>query len=277
MIAWIFCPQKRKYGECVMKKEIFGTREWADKSYNVISGCSHDCIYCYAKNTALRFYKTTVETWKEESERDRKPVIGRAKRVMFPTAHDITPEHLALNLEGIATVLGRGHEILIVSKPHLACIKAICEKFADFKDRILFRFTIGSASNTILKFWEPNAPSFEERLEALKYAFECGFETSVSCEPMLDENIHRVVAAVRDHVTDSIWIGKMNNCITRVTRNTGGDLVCIEAAEKLQAQQHDDFIWFLFRTFQSDPKIKWKESIKKVVGLDLATVAGEDK
>ena len=153
---------------------------------------------------------------------------------MFPTTHDISPENLEVNLEGIAHVLNRGHDILIVSKPHLECIKAICDKFIAFKDKILFRFTIGSASDKVLKFWEPNAPDFCERLASLKHAFECGFETSVSCEPMLDERIEDVVTKVEPYVTDAIWIGKMNNCTARVNRNTNGDPTYIKAAEAIQ-------------------------------------------
>lgn len=259
-----------------MKTEIFGTREWAEKNYNVITGCSHDCIYCYAKSNALRFKTTTVEDWKIEKERKKKPSIGKANRVMFPTTHDISPKNLEINLEGIAHVLNRGHEILIVSKPHLECIKAICDKFVAFKDKILFRFTIGSASNNVLAFWEPNAPDFMERIEALRHAFFCGFATSVSCEPMLDENIDLVVEAARAYVTDAIWLGKMNDCVTRVSRNTNGDPAYIKAAREVEAQQNDEFIKKLYDKFKDDPMIKWKESIKKVVGLELATVAGED-
>lgn len=259
-----------------MKKEIFGTREWAEKNYNVITGCSHDCIYCYAKSNALRFETTTVEDWKIEKERKKKPSIGKANRVMFPTTHDISPENLEINLKGIAHVLNRGHEILIVSKPHLECIKAICDRFVAFKDKILFRFTIGSASDKVLKFWEPNAPNFAERLASLRHAFSCGFATSASCEPMLDEYIELVVDAVYDYVTDAIWLGKMNDSVARVSRNTDGDIVYIQAAKEVEAQQNDEFVKKLYDKFKDDPKIKWKESIKKVVGLELATVAGQD-
>lgn len=260
-----------------MKKEIFGTREWADKSYNVIVGCSHDCIYCYAKSHALRFKQTTVESWHEEKERVKKGAIGKANRVMFPTTHDITPAHLDLSLDGIAYILSRGHEVLIVSKPHLECIEAICKQFSGFRDKILFRFTIGSASDKVLKFWEPNAPNFAERLASLKHAFACGFATSVSCEPMLDEHIELVVDAVRDYVTDAIWLGKMNNCMARVNRNTDGDVTYLLAAEKLEAEQSDEFIKYLYARYQYDSLIKWKESIKKIVGLELATLPGEDR
>jgi DNA repair photolyase len=38
-------------------KPAFGTKEWAEKNENLISGCSHDCKYCYAKSTAIQYKK----------------------------------------------------------------------------------------------------------------------------------------------------------------------------------------------------------------------------
>ena len=60
-----------------MKKEIFGTREWADKNYNVIFGCAHDCIYCYAKNNMIRFKKTTAEDGKMKKSVPKSLALGK--------------------------------------------------------------------------------------------------------------------------------------------------------------------------------------------------------
>ena len=38
----------------------------------------------------------------------------------------------------------------------------------------------------------------------------------------------------------------------------------------------DDFIWSLYRRYKDDPMVKWKDSIKQVVGLDRPTVKGLD-
>ena len=51
-------------------KPLFGTREWAEKNENLISGCSHDCAYCYAKATAVQYKKNTSGNWKNEVIRD---------------------------------------------------------------------------------------------------------------------------------------------------------------------------------------------------------------
>jgi hypothetical protein len=41
--------------------------------------------------------------------------------------------------------------------------------------------------------------------------------------------------------------------------------------------QSDDNIKALFERYKGNPKVKWKESIKKVVGIALATEAGLDQ
>jgi DNA repair photolyase len=143
------------------------------------------------------------------------------------------------------------------------------------KDRILFRFTIGSANDEVLSFWEPGAPSFRERLGSLKLAYHHGFETSVSCEPMLDDGIEDVVAAVEDYVTDAIWIGKANKLASRLSLNKAPAEI-VQAGRLLEDSQSNARIEQLFTKLGDHPKIKWKDSIKQVVGLDRPTEAGLD-
>jgi DNA repair photolyase len=39
-----------------MDKE-YGTREWASTNVNFITGCSNNCLYCYARAMAIKFGK----------------------------------------------------------------------------------------------------------------------------------------------------------------------------------------------------------------------------
>ena len=187
-----------------------------------------------------------------------------------PSAHDIRPEHLQENMEFLKHILEAGNEVLIVSKPHLVCIKEIRKTFADDKDKILFRFSIGSADDKVLKFWEPGAPGFKERLDCLKWAHKNGFGTSVSCEPMLDNNIEKVIKKVSPYVTETIWIGKINHLIGvtgrgRLEFNEHNDPETLAKAYALIGWQSDDQIMKLYDQYKDDPKIMRKESIKKVI------------
>ena len=261
------------------EKTVFGTQEWAKYSENCIKGCSHDCKYCYAKSNAGRFKRNTIGGWKNEVVKLDKVSKGFHKRegtIMFPTTRDITPVHLDECISFLGKMLRPGNDILVVSKPHLDCIKEICDQFPQYKDHILFRFTIGSSDSAILKFWEPGAPDFMERLDSLKYAFDRGYKTSVSCEPMLDRNIDQVVELVSPYVTDSIWLGKMNHLNTRLSLNGFKDQDTLRRAKELMDTQSDERIWGIYNRYKDNPQVKWKESIKKVVGLEIPVEKGLD-
>lgn len=196
---------------------------------------------------------------------------------MFPTAHDITDQNLDECLLVLKRMLVAGNDLLIVSKPRLSCVTRLCESLDRYKDQIVLRFSIGSTDNKVLKYWEPGAPSFTERLKCLQYAYAKEFETSVSGEPMLDGDPDALIAAVEPYVTDSIWLGKINRLRQILPFNCPRDPEAVRRGEALVALQSDEAILALYRRHNRNPKIKWKDSIKTVVGLDRPTVAGLDK
>jgi DNA repair photolyase len=262
------------------KKKIFGTKEWAVKNINFINGCKHNCKYCYSKEMAIRFNRKTPENWEIEVVRSKDVEKKYSKydgRVMFPSSHDITPDHLRDALIVLKKLLEAGNEVLIVTKPHLICIDTLCKTFKKFRRQILFRFTIGSSVSSVLKFWEPNAPSFEERLDCLKKAHKLGFETSVSCEPMLDSKVDKLIDVIIPFVSNSIWIGKANFLHKRMKTNGVKDKLSYKKAKELEDwQENKDNILKLYEKYKDNPKIKWKESIKKVLGIEIATDDGMD-
>ena len=156
------------------KGRSHGTQEWSVKTINCCTGCSHDCRYCYAKEMAIRFKQVTASQW--PLERIRQKDVDRIYKkydgqVMFPSSHDITPNNLDACLTALRCLIIVGNKMLVVSKPHIDCIKAFCEKFRPYRRRILFRFTIGACDDKILSYWEPNAPAYAERKACLMYAY----------------------------------------------------------------------------------------------------------
>ena len=244
---------------------LFGTKEWAPNNFNFMNGCSNDCTYCYAKDMAIRFKRKTADNWKDEQPVDlSKRSYGKKEgSIMIPSSHDVTPGNIDVALPIIQKLLENGNELLIVTKPHFECTRQIVDTFLNQKGQIRFRFTIGSADNSILKLWEPGAPDFGERLRSLEYAFEKGYSTSISCEPMLDNHFDKLFDAVLPYVTDAIWAGKMNMAQKRVKSNTKGEFPQTEI-DKLLASQTDEKIIALFKKYNGTQKIQWKESIKRV-------------
>ena len=261
-------------------KQVFGTYEWAVENANFINGCSNNCKYCYSREMAIRFKRKTTENWSQE-EINYNQFNKKIKKVdgfiMFPSSHDITSVNLPSTIIFLRRLLEARNNILIVSKPHFDVIEAICNNFSDYKKNILFRFTIGSKNTETLKFWEPGAPEYEERKKCFIYAYEKGFETSISCEPMLDAHTIALVSDLQDYVTDFIWIGKANFLLRRLTMNGIVDEETTNRAQKLINSQSDSNIKLLYRKLKNNPKIKWKESVKKVLNLEISTVKGLDE
>ena len=252
------------------KKPSTENRQWAEKYENLISGCAHDCKYCYAKSMIVQYKNNTIEDWKNEVVRNpyllEKKFRKRNDLIMIPSSHDITPAHLQENMVFIGNILAAGNKVLIVSKPHLECVQSMCNAFTPFKDNILFRFTIGSVDSDTLQYWETNAPDFNERLESLKYAFNAGYQTSVSCEPMLDDKVDQVIDKVIPYVTETIWLGKPNRLIERLSTNGFRyDQQVTNQARKLIGLFSDEYILTLYERYKDNPKIMWKSSIKKVL------------
>lgn len=268
------------------KSKVSGTREWAVNNVNCVRGCAHNCAYCYARfNAVERFKWLPLEQWPNEEVRWKQ--VNRAWKkmdgvTMFPTTHDITPGVLKPCLTVLKNLLTAGNQVLVVSKPHLECIRAICAECEPWKGQLMFRFTIGAYDDAILKHWDRNAPLFGERLDSLKHAFAAGYKTSVSVEPMLDaDNVVGLVDRLIPFVTDSLWIGKMNRVEKRVAVKTPEDAA---AVKRIVEGQTDEKIRKIYEALKDRPlvkkqyerAIKWKESIKEVLGLDLATEPGLD-
>jgi DNA repair photolyase len=260
-----------------IKTKNHGTQEWSVKTVNCCTGCSHDCLYCYAKGMAIRFKQVTANQWPQEQIRP-KDVSKRHQKydgqVMFPSSHDITPNNLGACLTVLKNLLDSGNRVLVVSKPHLDCINKICDTFGIFRDQILFRFSIGACDDGILSYWEPNAPSYDERKRCLIYANQAGFRTSVSVEPMLDSaNIDTLIKELLPYVTHSLWIGTMNHSgrFRKVS-----NMVLRQAINTIRRGQTDSIIKAIYERHKTNLKIKWKKEIKKVVGIPIPTQNGLD-
>ena len=271
--------KKTVLSKSAKRRQVSGTLEWASRNANYINGCSNDCKYCYAKSMAVRFGRKTQDSWKFEEvnfEKLRARWNQKDGYTMFPSSHDISPENLDYSLEFMGRLIEKGNQVLVVTKPHLSVIESICRRFAGDRDKILFRFTIGSCNTETLKFWEPFAPSFEERLSSLQYAFSKGFKTSVSCEPALDTRTEELVHFLLPYVTDAVWIGLPNRLKGSLKLNGANDFLTLNCAKDLIKNQSIGWVRNLYDTFKTNSQIKWKESIKKIIGIEWPTEVGLD-
>jgi len=162
-------------------------------------------------------------------------------------------------------LLDAGNDVLIVSKPHWQCITLICDRFKEHRDKILFRFTIGSTDNDVLAFWEPGAPNFQKRLACLQYAFQTGYKTSVSCEPYLDPYVVYTYTACKPYITDSFWVGKLRHFNCRVKLDDATPEQIKKYVEPLKAAQNDDVVKSIHKLLYDKSFVMWKDSIRDVI------------
>jgi len=251
------------------KSKINRVQDWSEKTINCCNGCSNGCLYCYARGEAvLRFGRLTDEEWQLGAVREKDVAKSYPKydqTVMFPSTHDITED----NFEACKAVLGKlleaGNRVLVVSKPRPELIEKLCQEFEAYKNQILFRFTIGTNTETILEFWEPNAPTFAERKMALIATYSAGFRTSVSMEPMLESaTACDLVEELRPFVTQSIWIGTMNHAwyIKKYE-----DPMIDAAFDRIEEGQAPDRLQPIYDRYKDDPLVLFKSDFLKKLGL----------
>jgi DNA repair photolyase len=197
------------------------------------------------------------------NKRSEKPIKFKEGGIMFPTTHDLPFKHSDWWMPFLKGLLEKGNDVLIVSKPELASIKLICDTFEDYKDKIEFRFTIGTHDDENRKYWEPGAPRMYERITALIYAYESGYKTSVSMEPLLDKRPEILIRYIEKFVTETIWIGTMNHMSIADFQN-GREMCWFEEMKRINSRENMQRIYDLLK---DNPKIRWKDSVRDLLGL----------
>jgi hypothetical protein len=100
-------------------------------------------------------------------------------------------------------------------------------------------------------------------LASLQHAHGHGWETSISAEPLLDSaGVVGLVDTLAPWVTETIWIGKMNQIRSRVAPDT--EAAAIAAVE---AGQTDDRVGWVYAALKDHPLVRWKDSYQEVLGL----------
>lgn len=259
-----------------------GTREWAAINVNIQTGCEHDCRYCYARWNAVTRYKwCTRQQWCEpkiDSARVDKDYGRYEGRVMFPSAHDVTMRNANECLVVLRKLLEAGNEVLIVSKPDWNVIQLVMEALKYWQSQVMFRVTIGSCFDNVLKFWEPGAPNFDSRIKSLCCSFLEGWRTSVSCEPYLDCHPAHVVALYEQCApflsrdpAGGMWFGMLRHWNSRVDLAGATEQEINLYVEPLRAAQSDAFVHLLVKELDGKPHVRWKDSIQEVIDKDRAS------
>lgn len=251
-------------------KKNTGTREWAEDTVNIQLGCKYNCRYCYARSMQADWLKRTAD-WSKPIINQKAVDADYGKRkgvVMFPSAHDITPDNISECICVLLKLLDAGNQVLIVSKPHIGCVSLMCERFEQYRGQLEFRFTIGSTSDDVLAFWEPGAPNYVERVDCLRYAYAKGYRTSVSAEPYLDANVEHLYRCLALLITESFWIGTLREFEKRVHKSGISVEQMYDYVGPLLECQSKAAVRRLYEKLDGRPLIKWKDSIREALQID---------
>ena len=245
-------------------------KQWAEVGTNIIkhtTNCPQLCRYCYNiawKHRSEKIPIPDIEDIREDFVPDEKKVLAnwtkrrKPRLYIFGSTHDIFPEMVDQYIDVARRIIESGSEILIVTKARLTCIQAICHALDDLKDKVMIICTITSNDPEILKYWEPHAPSYEERKQCLRHAYECGYRTSVSMEPYLSDP-RPMVEELTPYVTHCIWIGKMNHC-----KELEFDEEQYSRTENLY---DEDYVRQMILDLWDNEKVFYKYSMFRIMGL----------
>lgn len=243
-----------------MTEKKIGTYEWRPGRFNCIYGCRNNCRYCYAKGKAIQYKRETADTWPVEHPNLKARAHKFRGGVMFPTSHDLHYDHLDWWFPHLRKLLTLGNDVLVVTKAEFKTISTLCSVFDTdhAKSLIEFRFTIGTDDEVVREYWEPGAPSIQERINSLKFAHDKGFKTSLSMEPLLMENPAPFINSLKPWITGEIWIGKMNHFALKPE--------IPEHARQIQIQSKDNLeqVWLLT---SHDPQVRYKDTMRELLGL----------
>jgi DNA repair photolyase len=178
---------------------------------------------------------------------------------MFPTTHDLHYEHVSWWGPFLRDLLERGNDVLIVSKPEYRAIHYICENFQNFRDKIEFRFTIGTNDDKTAAYWEPGAPSPSDRFVCIARARAMGYKVSISMEPLLIEQPKEMIDdLLMGWIDGEIWIGCMNHYAFNPEIPEEARQIKIQSRENMQK---------VYESLKDNPQIRWKDSVQELLNI----------
>ena len=179
---------------------------------NVYVGCEHGCKYCYVNG----YSKESVgNAYHEKSEFEKKLTkdINEIKRFKVPIAPlhlsnstDICQEELETNfrhtLFALNTIANNrdifSSVVLLTKNPKILCEREYLSilKNPSMKP-VVVQITCAYWNDDTRKFYEPDAPSIQSRLDALQILSENNVEIQMRIDPLLPSS--RIIDKIRGH------------------------------------------------------------------------------
>jgi DNA repair photolyase len=202
-------------------KAILNQSELNDYSLNCYTGCTHRCIYCYAR--FMQRFHPHEEPWGEfvdvkvNAVEALKRQLRRARpgTVFLSSACDgwqpIEAER-RLTRRCCELLLERGFQLRVLTKSDL-----VLRDFNVFREgQVRIGVTLTTLDESLREVWEPGATGVEQRCGVIVAARRAGFETSVMFGPLLpflsdgEADIGAMLQRAADLEVGAIWVDALN-------------------------------------------------------------------
>ncbi|MCS7104325.1 MAG: radical SAM protein [Thermofilaceae archaeon] len=198
-----------------------------DYAYNPYAGCSHGCLYCYAR--CYTRFRDAVERWgsivyvKEnalellarEAERVKRGVVG-VSTITDPYQPIEEVEKLARR--GLELLLRSGFRVSIQTKSPL--VLRDLDLFTKWRHSVDVGLTITTVETGLAKLIEPNAPEPAARAKALEKLSDNGVETWLFLGPLMrgvndDEDNIKTIIEVAQATGSKLYFDyfRMKHCL----------------------------------------------------------------
>ncbi len=192
--------------------------EYAELALNIYKGCTHGCSYCF--NLKSPWSSNYFDSANPKNDIFQK-VAYDAKKLQGTNCPEILIsfvgdpyQPIELKLELTKTVISVLTDYKI---PYTILTKGGLRAQRDFKilqkaDASFGTTLVFYEESDMSREWEPYAPSYWDRIEAIKTAKNMGIKTWVSLEPVIDPG--QAIQIFKDlyRWVDHWKVGKINHC-----------------------------------------------------------------
>ena len=202
-------------------KSILNRSGLSDYSLNCYTGCTHACVYCYAR--FMQRFHPHDEPWgafvdvKVNAVEVLKRQLRRAEpgTVFVSSACDgwqAVEAQWKLTRRCCELLLERGFHVHVLTKS--ALVLRDLDVFAGQPASI--GITLTALDEQLRELWEPGAASVRERLAVIKAARDAGLQTSVMFGPLLpflsdsQAAIDALLEQAADLGIDRVWVDAIN-------------------------------------------------------------------
>jgi DNA repair photolyase len=191
-------------------------REYSPLAVNVFKGCTHGCRYCYGPSATYRkredFHRedTLKENALKRLAKDAGKLRGDDRVVHFCFIGDLyNPSSDGISRDALQLMVDNNLRFTVLTKGGTRAVRDF--DLMEVYGMCGFGTSLVFTNQEDADYWEPNAASVDDRIDAIEEAHSRGIKTWVSLEPVIDPKQALEVIERLHPVVDHWKVGKINH------------------------------------------------------------------